>query len=255
MEQKATKSKPLLVVYNAAVMLLAAASVIMAIMDICGKISPDNSAFYTADTIILIIFAVDYAVRFIIAKEKAAFFKSNIFDLIAIIPFSNIFSLFRFARIFRLAKLAKLTKLAKFSKMARIVGMLGKIQQQISSFLHTNGFIYMLYAAGVLILISSVLISYVENKPFSDALWWSIVTCTTVGYGDISPSTGIGRIVAVVLMIFGIGLISMLTGTITTFFSKRVSKPEEPDTLENIISGMDEDERAELAEIAKIIKK
>ena len=64
-----------------------------------------------------------------------------------------------------------------------------------------------------------------------------------------------GRFVAVVLMIFGIGLISMLTGTITTFFSKRVTKSEEPDTLENIISRLTDEERAELAEIAKIVHK
>ena len=56
-------------------------------------------------------------------------------------------------------------------------------------------------------------------------------------------------------MIFGIGLISMLTGTITTFFSKRVTKSEEPDTLENIISRLTDEERAELAEIAKIVHK
>ena len=258
MDNKETKRNPLLIIYDTAVMLLAVASIVMAIMDICGKISPDNSACYTADTVILIIFAVDYIVRFIAAPKKAAFFKANIFDLIAIIPVSNVLSLFRFARIFRLAKLAKLTKLAKFAKTARIVGVLGKVQRQLSKFLHTNGFIYMLYAAGTLILISSVLISYVENKPFTDALWWSIVTCTTVGYGDISPETGIGRIIAVILMIFGIGLISMLTGTITTFFSARTSRKDDDnvgsDELDVILKDLDGDDRRKLAEIAKILK-
>lgn len=241
-------------IYDAAILLLAAASIVMAILDICGRISPENTAFYTADTVILIIFAVDYIVRFIAAPKKAAFFKANIFDLIAIIPVSNLLSLFRFARIFRLAKLAKL---AKFSKITRVVGILGKIKQQLDKFLHTNGFIYMLYAAGALILISSVLISYVEDKPFTDALWWSIVTCTTVGYGDISPATGIGRVIAVILMIFGIGLVSMLTGAITTFFADRPKAKKEPvpDALDDILKELTEDERAELAEIARIIKK
>lgn len=254
MEQK---RKPILIIYDAAVMLLAAASIVMAILDICGKISPNNTAFYTADNVKLIIFAVDYIVRFIAAPKKAAFFKANIFDLVAIIPFSSIFSVFRFSRLFRLAKLVKLGKLAKFSKLARLIGFFGKLQRQISGFLHTNGFIYMLYAAGSLILVSSVIISYVEGKPLSDALWWSIVTCTTVGYGDISPSTGIGRVIAVILMIFGIGLVSMLTGAITTFFADRskVKKEPSPDALDDILADLSADEREELAEIAKIIKK
>lgn len=235
--------------YNILITLLAAASIIMAILDICGKIAPENTVFYAADNIILIIFAIDYIVRFIAATKKAAFFKENIFDLIAIIPFSSIFSIFRFSRLFRLAKLVKLGKLTKMTKLARLVGFLGKLQRQIHDFLHTNGFVYMLYAAGTLILISSVIISYVEGRPLSDALWWSIVTCTTVGYGDISPATGIGRVVAVVLMMFGIGLISMLTGTITTFFTNRSEKND--DELDKLISDMSADERAELIKMIK----
>ena len=53
---------------------------------------------------------------------------------------------------------------------------------------------------------------------FFDAIWWSFVTTTTVGYGDISPSTNIGRLIAAILMIIGIGLIGSLTSTITTYF-------------------------------------
>lgn len=247
--------KQLLRAYNIIITLLAVASIIMAVLDICGKIAADNTAFYTADNIILIIFAIDYIVRFIVAPKKAAFFKANIFDLIAIIPFSSIFNIFRFSRLFRLAKLIKLSKLAKMTKMARLVGFLGKLQRQIHDFLHTNGFVYMLYAAGTLILISSVLISYAESKPLSDALWWSIVTCTTVGYGDISPTTGIGRVIAVILMIFGIGLISMLTGTITTYFTNKAAETETnaakngTDELDKLIADMSAEERAELVTI------
>lgn len=230
--------------YNVVIIILAVVSIIMAIMDICGKVGADNTAFYLTDNVILIIFAIDYIVRFIIAPKKIDFFKNNVFDLIAIIPFSSVFSFFRFARLFRLAKFSRLLKLTKF---ARVVGVFGKIKRQADKFLHTNGFIYMLYAAVVLIILSSILISYFENKTFSDALWWSIVTCTTVGYGDISPVTGIGRVVAVILMVFGIGMISMLTGTITTFFSQRYSEKNNTlSDINDIIEKMDDTQRQEL---------
>jgi voltage-gated potassium channel len=50
-----------------------------------------------------------------------------------------------------------------------------------------------------------------------DALWWGIVTLTTVGYGDVYPVTGEGRIAASVLMLLGIGLFSAITATVTSF--------------------------------------
>ena len=69
--------------------------------------------------------------------------------------------------------------------------------------------------------------SMVENISLGDAIWWSIVTVTTVGYGDISPVTPMGRIVASILMIMGIGFISSLTSTLSTYFIKRDQKRHE----------------------------
>jgi voltage-gated potassium channel len=60
-----------------------------------------------------------------------------------------------------------------------------------------------------------------ENKSIvtiGDAFWWAIVTITTVGYGDVSPVTTEGRLIAVALMILGIGFIGVFTATITSFF-------------------------------------
>ena len=241
--------------YDVLIILLAVTSIIFAILDICGKMSTINPAFKIADNVILIIFAIDYIVRFIFSKNKWIFFKKNIFDLIAIIPFNTVFSFFRFARLFRLAKFARLLK---FTKFVRLAGVLGRFKNKSDKFLKTNGFIYMLYASVTLIIISAVIMSYLEKQSFSDALWWSIVTCTTVGYGDISPSTGAGRVVAVVLMIFGIGFISMLTGTITTYFNDKIKNPpEDPpqtDEINALISEMSDDELKQLSIFAKAIK-
>ncbi len=59
---------------------------------------------------------------------------------------------------------------------------------------------------------------------FSDALWWNMVTTTTVGYGDISPETPGGRILAGILMIVGIGFLGMVTGSVATCFVDNLSK-------------------------------
>ncbi|MEZ4526392.1 MAG: ion channel [Desulfobacterales bacterium] len=59
---------------------------------------------------------------------------------------------------------------------------------------------------------------YFEKKEFSDALWWSVVTLTTVGYGDIYPVTAGGRLVAAAVMILGIGFLGVLTAGIASIF-------------------------------------
>ena len=64
-----------------------------------------------------------------------------------------------------------------------------------------------------------------EGQSFPDALWWAIVTLTTVGYGDISPSSLGGRLIGVVLMFFGIGVLGLFTATIAgVFVEKRLRK-------------------------------
>ena len=64
-----------------------------------------------------------------------------------------------------------------------------------------------------------------EGQSFPDALWWAIVTLTTVGYGDISPDSVGGRLIGVVLMFFGIGVLGLFTATIAgVFVEKRLRK-------------------------------
>ena len=72
--------------------------------------------------------------------------------------------------------------------------------------------------------VGSISVYYFENKTFStfqDAFWWTIVTITTVGYGDISPSSPVGRIIAVGLMFSGIGIVAALTGSISSIITTK----------------------------------
>lgn len=89
----------------------------------------------------------------------------------------------------------------------------------------------------VIIFFSSIAITYFEPQiDFVSGIWWSVVTLTTVGYGDISPTTGGGRVVAALIMFFGIGLLGMLSANLATIMiTKRMreNKGMETTNLEN----------------------
>ena len=123
--------------------------------------------------------------------------------------------MFQSLRIFRFAKILKLSKL---SKLVRLTVLVYKFKNRADKFLRTNNFQYILIITIITVFLGAFSISIAEDKTFSDSLWWSFVTTTTVGYGDISPSTNMGRIIAAILMLVGIGFVGMLTGTIATYF-------------------------------------
>ena len=73
-------------------------------------------------------------------------------------------------------------------------------------------------------ILGAIIISIIEPGEFSsfaNSLWWTIVTMTTVGYGDMAPLTGSGRFLAVIIMFVGISLIAVVTGTISSIFTTR----------------------------------
>lgn len=210
--------------YDKLVILLALITIFLTTVDLCGILPLNQYPILSiTDKLILIFFVIDYIVRLVKSDNKVQFVKSNIFDLLAIIPFNAIFSFFRFFRIFRILKF---TRLFKLTKMVRLVGFLAKFKD----FLYTNGLIYILYINIVTLILGAGGIYLAEKgttvHSFSDAIWWAFVTATTVGYGDISPTTTAGRLIAGVLMIMGIAFVSMLTGTIATYFSKKFDKSD-----------------------------
>ncbi|WP_255763958.1 potassium channel family protein [Jeotgalibaca sp. MA1X17-3] len=204
-------------IYEIIIILLAFVAVTITILDLNNQIilEPD-SYLYWIDLSVLMVFIMDYLVRLILSTNKKQFFKNNIFDLIAIIPFSSMF------RIFRAFRILKITKVFKMAKLVKGFALLGKIKRKLNLFIHTNGFIYTIYISTSTILLGTVAIYFLEFKQlgrtFGDSLWWSFVTATTVGYGDITPESVSGRLIAVILMIVGIGFVGMLTGTIATYF-------------------------------------
>lgn len=235
------KLNKLQVIYDIAIILLSIATIILLTLEITQDLSDEQTRLFDLiDTFILVIFIIDYFIRLVLTKEKWKFVKSNIPDLLSIIPFNQIFQALRIFRVFRIVKLIKLTKIGK---AARVVSLFAKFSSRASEFIRTNNFIYIAYITGGAVLMGTIGISYAENLNFGNALWWSIVTTTTVGYGDISPKTALGKFIAVILMIVGIGFLGMLTGTISTYFIKRANRKPRIDHQNALsLEGLDEDD-------------
>ncbi|MCM1400357.1 MAG: potassium channel family protein [Clostridium sp.] len=211
-------------IYNIAICFLSLASVALAITDFTSGLT---HTLKIIDLTIYAFFVIDYLLRFAVAKNKKMFIRSNILDLVAIIPFNSAFRIFRFLKASKLLRLTKLLRVGSVS--ARGVG-------KIKVFLNTNGFKYVLCLSAGAIVVSTFLIMYFENMSFTDALWWSFVTATTVGYGDLSPITTAGRIIAALLMLVGIGLIGSLTSSITSFFLNKENTTCNSEKIEMVMT-------------------
>lgn len=99
--------------------------------------------------------------------------------------------------------------------------------QQLFLFLQRENIINLLVVILIIVMSSGALIAFFEpNLSFVSGVWWSIVTLTTVGYGDISPSTAGGRILAVLIMFFGIGLLGTLSASLATLLIRKRMKED-----------------------------
>ncbi|WP_339133024.1 MAG: ion channel [Candidatus Electrothrix sp. GW3-4] len=111
--------------------------------------------------------------------------------------------------------------------------------KQLYLFLQRENLLYLFAVIFTIVLVSSVLIAWFEPEvSFASGLWWSIVTLTTVGYGDISPATPAGRVLAVLVMFFGIGLLGMLSAGLATILISRKMRENRgmcPSTVEDHI--------------------
>ncbi|RKD73584.1 voltage-gated potassium channel [Sinobaca qinghaiensis] len=198
-----------------------------------------NEWFIRIDFVVWLIFFIDVSIRFIKAPDKWLYIRKNPFDFIAIIPLSAIFQMARIARL--LSALQRLWILRHYLR-------------DFMGILQTNYLNRVFIAVSLLVILSSIPIRYLEPsiETYGDAVWWSIVTATTVGYGDISPETPAGRMIAIVLMIFGIGLIGMLTSSITTYFLSSKTKQTHSADVQHIINQLRRYEELEAVEVRRL---
>ncbi|WP_137602422.1 ion transporter [Paucilactobacillus nenjiangensis] len=209
--------------YHVVIVLLAMISIALVLLDYTDNLDIKQAPYSWIDWGILILFAIDYFVRLFLATNKRKFFRENIFDLLAIIPFDAFFSLFRLSRVMRVTHILRAMKLLR---LLRVIGLTGKMQKNFSKFFNAHGLIYIFYSSLAIVFFAAVLYAVAENASLVDSLWWAIVTVTTVGYGDISPHTGVGRLAAILLMSLGIGFIGVLTSSITSYFAEETDQKD-----------------------------
>lgn len=135
-----------------------------------------------------------------------------------------------------LAIVASIGSLARLARLVRIALVMVKVVRQGRSILSRRN---VPAAVGIVALATTSVAGFVfvverdtgtgQFETFGDALWWSLVTLSTVGYGDISPTTTGGRIGAVVLMLVGIAFLGTVAGTLASVF---VADEEQEDESE-----------------------
>jgi len=172
----------------------------------------------TYDTVICIIFLGDFFLTLRRSPSRRQYFfdERGWLDLLGSIPSLRIF---RFSGLFRLARLSRL---ARISRLLR-----GQNQRQlVRDILRNRGqyatFVTLMLAMLVLSLSSVFVLQFEDQSPEAnittggDALWWAIVTITTVGYGDKYPVTFGGRITATIVMVTGVGIIGALASILSS---------------------------------------
>ncbi|MBP3797990.1 MAG: potassium channel family protein [Ruminococcus sp.] len=236
-------------IYDVIMSALAVLAAVLILLDATGELTGLAKAVYF---VLHGVFAADLAVRVYAAKDKHKFFKQNYWDIIAVLPLHGVLPPMPDP---------KVDAVLSVLDLVRIVAFLSRPLRKAQRFYNTNGFKYVVFATFMTVITGGVLIHYAEGMDFDDGIWWAFVTATTVGYGDISPSTVYGRLIAMVLMLVGIGLIGSLTSTLTSFFmDKRMKKSSDAvlDTVKAELDRFDEltpDEVDKLCRVLRSLKK
>ncbi|MBL8034705.1 MAG: ion transporter [Leptospiraceae bacterium] len=200
--------------FNLLMMLLIFVSMIVWLLDTNKEVSKLwGRELQTIEFVCMILFLIEYTFR-LLAYEgpfwKFVIKPMSLIDALAIAPF--FFSGSTNTAALRLLRLFRVFRIFKLARYSEAINRLIRVFQLNSSALGV-----FLFVIVVILFISAALMHTLEPERFAqmtDALWWSIVTLTTVGYGDIVPETVVGRFVAAVLMIFGIGIIALPTGVL-----------------------------------------
>ncbi|WP_026489459.1 ion transporter [Butyrivibrio sp. XBB1001] len=191
----------------------------------------DNSYTYAIEVLTTLIFVIDYVSRVWTADYKMGYksFKAYIayilspmalFDFLSIVPIVYLFTpvgasigLLKLFRAFRVLKLIRYSKTAVV-----IANVLRKVKKELLAVL----ILIIIY-----IFVSAMLIFQLEPDLFAnffDALYWATISITTIGYGDIYPTTNVGRLITMVSALVGVAVIALPSGMITAAYISEISR-------------------------------
>lgn len=192
----------------------------------------DHPVFHTIEVVTITIFIIDYLLRWMTADYKVGkkgwsfviypFTGWAIIDLLSILPGLSLMGQgFKIFRITRLLRILRLFKLVRYSEKIQVFGkVLYKERGVLLGVLGISMFYVFLTA---LIMFNAEPHIDPENgsvtfETFFDALYWATVTLTTVGYGDLTPVTDLGRFVSMLSSLFGVAIIALPSGIITASY-------------------------------------
>lgn len=192
------------------------------IADLFFNLSPEMAQLLDyLDIVVCIFFFFDFSIRFYAAPNKWRFMRWGWIDLLASIP----------AGLFMAGRLVRIVQILRLLRAIKSMRMLWRLM-----FRNRAKGIFASATTATLLLVAfgSMTILLVENpNPDSpidsaeEALWWAFVTVTTVGYGDYYPVTTLGRVVAVLLMISGVGLFGSFAAYVGSLFIDDQSDEDE----------------------------
>lgn len=190
-----------------------------------GADPASRPAFEAIDLALTFVFVAEFASRLLASWDRLRYLRGHWIDLVALVP------VVRGVRVLRLLRLLRLVR--AFAGLFRFLQGVERLAQH-------RGLAFLFVAWLAVMAICSLALYAAENgvnqavdSPF-DALWWGVVTLTTVGYGDVYPITPEGRIAASVLKLLGIGLFSAITATITSFMLVDRKAERSPDRLRTL---------------------
>jgi voltage-gated potassium channel len=156
------------------------------------------------------LFVIDYAIRLALATDRKQWFLRHLFDLLVVV-----------------------LPLIRPLRLLRLVVLVGILQKAIGNAVRGRILIYTISGVILLIYVASLAVLDKERghpgatiNSFGNAVWWSINTVTTVGYGDLYPITIPGRVIAVLLMIGGISLVGVVTASLASWIVQRVAETD-----------------------------